>query len=437
MRTAPALLVLLVITGCSSSPPPGPPPPEKIESFRAEEIDPILLRNELVLFADRSAAVLSGTMSEIAANTADRRVREQTVQIRIRAIPIAYVFAANPDPRVGFLDMWTYVARLRHYVKDGPGHTKFGDKQHLAIEAAVNIEQDLLALGRRFFTEELIKETAPVIEEAVSRHPLTTSLYVPGTSASGQDSGAVGAILSVPMAPVRGLEGVGGTPDAIDRFSAVAAVFAQHLDSAPERLRWQMELLMLELESLDTVVSLRENIDRLTRSSAQLAASAETLPGDVRAELETLLESSESRIRMLNDALATAETVSANAKATTAELAQAGAAWEAAVDSLNELVASVRGPEPGPDAPPRDGEPFRVSDITRAAEEIQTATGELRLLLADVEQVGLDSAIDAAGNRTDALIDRITYRAILVVAVLIVGLVLYRLLAERVIRRAA
>ncbi|MHC4217586.1 MAG: hypothetical protein ACYSU7_03935 [Planctomycetota bacterium] len=451
MRRALALLILLAAVGCNgSSKTQGPPPPTQLQYFQAKEIDPIRLKNALVLFADRTSAIISGTMSDIAAGTTDRSVREQTVLLKIRAIPVAYVFAANPDPRVGFLDMWTFVARLRYHVTDGPGYNQFGDQQQLAIDAARTTEEEFLVLAHRFFPDELIETTTPEIESAAARHPLTTDILVPGASASG-GGGAADAVLSVPMSPVRGLEGIGGTPDAIDRFTAVAAVFAQHLDTAPERLRWQLELLALEADSLESVVELRENFDQLASSVDRIATTAETLPADIRAELDEALRGADTRIAALKEVLDKSEVVAAQARATTEALAEAGVAWEATVDSANEFMAAVgqmTGSGDTAAAPGPDAEPFQINDVTLAAEEIRNTTAELRGLLDDFEDGKLDAAlagfdaasrstIDAAGERTEDLIDRLTYRAILVVSALVVGLVLYRLLAERVIRRPA
>jgi hypothetical protein len=427
MRIAFVALMLLV-AGCASGQKQEPARPQPTADFAMEGVDAIALRNRLVLFADSVSAKVSGITSEIAATTKDRGAQELTLRLKIRLITMLYQMAMQDDPREAFIDTWILVAAYRRSAT-GPLGDAFGEHKGLLADNARETEAGFIEIGRHFFPD-LMDESAEEIEAMAVRVPVGDVLSLGTfTVANAGDAGRSGGIGSILRSPVTGPEGGGGTPAALDRISAVAASALQLMRHMPTVVRWHLELMLLQVESTDMVVETRDNLERITQTAESLAVTADTLPERLRTEVETLLDESNESIRALDTTLVNAKGVTADIRAT--------------VDGANALMAGVQeltaatGQESSGDEVSRD-----IADYTRAAEEARALTAELRALVDDLNDGKLDgvvmalndtssATIDQAADRAAALIDRLTWRLLIVVAVLLGGLVVYRLIASR------
>ncbi len=377
------------------------PPPET--ALATSEVDTEKLQTALLLLADQMSARIAGTTSEIAARTSDPRVREQTILFKLRAIPVMYTIAYDPDPRAAYLHGWIFLVRMRMYLTVGQGRTLFGDQQPLIVDAAVATLHDLVEVGYRNFPREVMDEVSDDIEAIAAVNPIgvnlhTGALQMPEVS-SAKQRGAIDSILG---APVRGLEGVGSTPEAIQAATRSFEEFMRLIQQMPQYVRWQTELLLLQVESQDAVVQTREDLDRISRSIESIAAA-------------------------VNEA-------TANIKET--------------ADTVNEIVAAVL---PAPSAEPPvtgDSEPFDMKDVLRTTEQLHATTVQLRGLVADIESGGakallaeVDRAstatIDHAVAQANAIVDRLTWRAIYLIGALVLGLIIYRVVAVNLIRQPA
>jgi hypothetical protein len=416
MRTA--IVALLVLLGGCASGQKQPARPQPTAEFAMEGVDAISLRNRLILFADNLHAEVAGTTSEIAASTKDRALRERTVRVKIRLIPLVYQIALQDDPREAFIDMWILIARFRQGVTVGKLGASFGEYQDVIAKSTIQLEAQFIEIGRHFFPE-VMDEGAEEIESMAVRMPmgdvLDLQLFTMTQPGEAGRKGGVGSILS---APVKGMEGVGGTPAALDRITGVAATALQVLQNMPVIVRWHLELMMLQAGSTDGAVQAMDNLERLTQTAESLAVTAETLPETLRTEVETLLGESNESIRALDTTLTTAKGVTADIRAT--------------VDGANQLMAGVqelaaaKDPEASGEEVSRD-----IADYTKAAEEARALTAELRGLVDDLDAGKLDGVLAEVNNTSAALIDRLTWRLLIVVGVLLVGLVVYRLITSR------
>ncbi|MHC4142886.1 MAG: hypothetical protein ACYSUF_13840 [Planctomycetota bacterium] len=299
MRTAFVGLLLLLV-GCASGQKQGPARPQPTAEFAMEGVDAIALRNRLVLFADNVHAEVAGVTSEIAASTKDRALREWTVRLKIRMIPLLYQIALQDDPREAFIDMWIFVTRFRQAVTVGKLGSSFGEYKDVIAASARQVEANFIELGWHFFPD-VMDESAEEIEVMAVRMPMGDVLDLQlSAAASPGDTGKSGGVGSILRSPVTGLEGVGGTPAALDRISGVAAAALQVLQNMPEFARWHLELMLLQIESMDSVVETRDNLERLMQTAESLAVTADTLPEKLRSEVETLLDESNESMRQLD-----------------------------------------------------------------------------------------------------------------------------------------
>ena len=120
--------VSVIIAGCKSSSQSRRPTSIQMRSGDEwREVDPQRMTRDLQLFVSEFASEVSGTASEIASTTKDRRIREMTLMWRLKTIPIIEMAILIPDPRQTLVAMWLITAEQEGYLSTGRGRDIFGD----------------------------------------------------------------------------------------------------------------------------------------------------------------------------------------------------------------------------------------------------------------------------------------------------------------------
>ncbi len=441
-----AIPLALLLAGCAGGP---KEQPETVLSPQAAEaaaelgtgrVDPVRLRSHLLIFADRFNAELSGTGTTIAERTDDPVVREQTIRWRIRFIPLIYIAVRDPDPRAAYLEALTLCVRMRQGLEVGDGKAWFGDEQQLAVECARRLVADLVAVGEEFFPKETIEKATRDVESFAIRLPEVqiAGASIARSAEAGKSGSGLDAVLSVPMAPVSGLAGVGDTPSSIVYAAQSATQLGQVVEGLPEQTRWQMELLFLELGSLQGVTDVRRDLTRVSESIASIAATAETLPQDVQKQVAKTLDEARTTIREVDTSLATADKVVASIDETSKTLRETAVALQATAETVEAIVKSAAPENPSSqDASPNDD---TITELLKTSEHLHATATELRSLIGDLESGKLAGALDQVSRASESTVDytlkRVTLAGLLLIAALAVALILYRLVAAKLIRPA-
>jgi len=375
----------------------------------SDGIDSAKLSASLRLVLDNAFAEVVGTASSIAANTTDRKIRENTLLWKIRAISSFQNISLESDPRAAFLTVWASAVQLRKYLTVGQGKDIFGPQQYLAIQTAEKIESDIVELGRQFFSQKWIDEASDdvdvIADSFTSRDPYA-AMDISAISDKKND------ILRILSAPLGGLQGVADTPQAINRFTTSTQIFSKIIQDLPERSRWQLELLMLELESLPTVETMVQQMGELQKSIRQISDTAKTLPAETRAEIEKLLVSLEHAQPALQSTLTEFSSAISSAK---------GALVQADVTVLNirktvESLDSV------------------VQQFAQAAQSWEKTASEVRAALADLN-TPFDEKSKALqiGLSVEALVNKVFIRAVILIVFIFVMLYIYSRLKHKTI----
>jgi hypothetical protein len=291
LLVAPVLVALTVAGGCQQLHLGGQPAKPKPAVTEETALKAEVLQEDLIYFSDRFAAVVSAAADEIASSTDDREVIELTLRWKLRHIPMMQEIVRTEDPRRAFLDAWAMCARMRVYLQEGEGRGAFKNEQQRAIEAAVQLEERIIEIGRRFMTPPELDQAAREVEAFADSVPMTGRFAVDLIRASHETDlhgPGLASLLSIPIS------GVTESAEAIDHVARVAAVMTEVLEELPERTRWQTQLLLLESEKLDTVVSVQQDLTRLTQGIESLMQIARTMPEDVRVQLEAVIESADA-----------------------------------------------------------------------------------------------------------------------------------------------
>ena len=402
------------------------------------------LRDELDRFEYSFITSVKQTAGDINAASSTARTKRNSYQTRIRMLEAIYAMNASDDPVVVFMDTWGLIIRLRLYLEEGDGSALYGQQQPIALNFIHQAEEDIINIGQLFLKPEQFEQVQAGLETFAQAHPITgtySNLVVYATQIEEKEVGLFLKTLSIPMAPIRAMEGVDNTATAIHRVRDSVDHFTNVAQQFPESARWQTSILMDDFEESEMTKSFLASLDQFSQSSAQLVGILEAMPAQLRDELLTVLEESDQTQQQLQKTMQTAEQTAVQLEQTLGELQKAtttvndtaaqatetAVAWEKASNAIQDLVMLFKTKNPrSPDDPP----PFGMHDfntmLTNAGQTADKVTQTVAQL-----QTAIDSGTKTGiPQEMRSLVDHIVWRLFqLVLAVF--GLMLIFILIKR------
>lgn len=421
------LLIALLCGGCATLTAP----------FRAQQsgYSEQDLYEDLARYAARFSMMVSAAADEIADVAESRRVRRSTLIWKLRMIPLVQESAFGADPQGSFVEVLGLAIAQRQYLSEGPGREIFGPHQEIAAEAARELEAQARVIGLNFLDDEQLQMLVAQVEKLATENPIrgrdfSVEAVQVGLAKVEAGSAGVGWVVGVPLSPFRAMEGVGTAGSAMLEMNRTALEFADIVDELPRQNRWQIELLLFDIEERDTVRQGLAAFEQVAASADRVSLAIDRLPDDLRV----VFEDSQGALRDANQTLQTANELMVPVAATVEELGQ-----------ITALIAEMQSgaDERAVDEPP--GRPFDIREYESTARAVSETVAELRALTVDLRELlgsgKLDGAILNTVNRTEEevgnLINRVTQSAIAVLVLFFVLLLAYRWLSSRIARTAA
>lgn len=398
------ILIAVLLSGCQKT-------TRMVGSGKAPKsgmISKVELRDKLDRFEDFFVANLKQTAEDINTAGGTRRVARTNIQMQSRCLEAVHAMTASDDSIIAFLDTWGLMVRLRIYFTEGPGKSTFGEQQDLAVGFIEACEEDIERIAQLFLSPEQFEETQRNVVIFARQYPIQgnfSNLVVYATKIKKAEVGMFMKTISIPMAPIRAMEGVDKTGDAILKVRDSVERFTDVAEQIPESTRWQMSILMDDFEESEMTQAFLERLSEFSESSNRLVDTLNAMPVQMRQELVTLLEESEQGQQQLQT------TMQATAK-TAEQAAQAAAEWKNAFDSFQEVVKLFKSDTPRPpDAPPafgmRDFDTMLIN-AGQTADKVNQAIDRLQTTIdsdtTNEIQKELNSVIDHAAWRLFQLI---------------------------------
>ena len=438
-------MIWLGLTGCQAK-------QKKAKLSRTQEIevvDPDRLRADVLSYLDSVQSRYIGAMSTIAANTDDRAVREATIRTKMSVVDVVSTLIRDPDARTTFVYTWAFVAGGRYNLTEGGMKNAFTDQQQLIVDVARAAEEEIIQIGRGHFQDRIIEEAKDEIEE-IAHRVTAVDLLASRDVISKVRSGIGADVAGLMLTPLTSLQGVASTPEAVNNIARVVASLSNQLDLMPQRIRWEAELLTLEIESLRTVVQASKDFDQFTNSFEVVANEIDHLPEELRSQTEDLLKNVEQLQPEFRATLAQGEKTAAEVREATLNVRESAKAIETVAPQVQEIVATAKQTlselqpvldtiqemkgEPDPNKVPVDTMAVLEQSNTLVHQTHAIVT-ELRQLLAELKApLGPNSSIAQTKEHTRELIDVITWRAILLI-VIFAGAMMAVVLFKRLLLR--
>jgi hypothetical protein len=355
------------------------------------------------------------------------------------------------EPVIAFIETWGLCVRYRMYMEEGEGSKMFGEYQDIVVNSTKRIEERIEEIARQFLKEDIFLETRRQVHNFARQNPMTgtfSNVIIFATETKPGQPNAFDNVISIPMAPFTALKGVDRTATAIREARGSIDNISDVVQNLPESARWQLLLLLLEIEDIEAVKTILTSMTKLSDSSVKFADSAEKLPEQLRqqfsilieeidekqANLQTTIEKAEKTSASFEQALVQAEKVAVSFQSTINDVNQTATEWEKAANATGEALAEINKMRtPRRDTAPKT--PFNIKDYQDTAETVTATVSELRNLIAEVREFTESDDLAKSSFAAKQWVNYLALRIALLVIIIFVLALLYRIVATRITHR--
>ena len=415
------------------------------------------LQFENLRFADNYTNSVAHATDRVAKEIGTRDAQVEALKWKLEQATAAYVDATGPNPLWNALDLVGLATVSLMVVEDAKSRELFGGGLDVLVATHRSLETSAWILADQFLEPSEHKELADLFAEWRKQNPNERNVsgvhfrefaVALGKASSPSTVKATSIFSLLYLDPFAGLD---PTTVAIEQSRELASRTVAYAERMPTLLRWQAELLAIQIARQPDPQELMADIDRVSHSLERVSKTVEGVPALVdtqrreaidqifagvteqRQALLADLDAREGRLRSLMGE--TRQTLDAGAKM--------GDSLKGTITALDAFVHYVS-PPPDPHAPPaKPGKPFDPLDYGKAASELGGMARDLSALLASVDKTA--PQLGALGSRTaedlKGVVDRAFWRGIVLVLLLLVGSVFaalaYRALARRLFTKTA
>ena len=396
------------------------------------------LRERLDKFREFYKATLRQVSNELNERVPSTRTEKTTLQMKARMLQGINAMLDNDDPIVAFIETWALCTRLRMYLEEGEGSGLFGDAHSIALAGSKRLEAEIQRIGVIFLKSDVFEAARKNVTEFAHNNPIKgtfSNVIVYATEVQKDQPNPFVSVLKIPMTPFRAIQGVDRTASAIHHFSDTAERFSDIVAEMPESSRWQLQLLLFDLEEADMTKSFLNSLAQVSESSARLEQSVGKLPEQLRqqltqfvedvdkkqASLQQTLQQAEKTSLALNDTIEKLDKTAGSFNAVARDVTETARAWETAAKATGEVVQEFNKMKPPPQ---KEASPFKITDYRDTAEQTSQAANNIKALLAEIDKL-LES------RRYDYMMNGLLLRAGGLLVLIFILAVLYRIISAR------
>ena len=387
------------------------------------------LRTELNDFGEYFVTEIKQAFEEIDGQLQSTKIRKLTLMWRLRASQALFSMLAQDDPMTAFVDAWTLCVRMGDFFEHGNGSEAFGAQQKIATEAAQRIETEAERIGRALMNERAFTRVRTYIHGLAAKHPIRgaysfTMVYASRTP-EGEQNPLVD-VLALPIAPYFAIKGVDRGALAMQHFAETADRVTGIVEVLPEAMRWQLLLLLFEMEEIDLVKTVLKDLDEFSNSSTRLAESAEKLPERLRVEAALLVDEIDQKQANLQETLNRAEKAAATVERAVAKVDNAAKtidqsaqtvtvtaeAWKGAAEATGQIPKAFSRKRTAGQEPAK---PFDIREYQAAMETATETAQQFHVLATEIHEIieseQLGSRITDVNEKALAVVSRTAVEA--------------------------
>jgi hypothetical protein len=403
--------------------------------------DPVAVQQDLMRFTDQFMAWIVVGMDQLrSATNAPELAEVLRLKIAMGTETCSIVSGANSIANL--LDMTVFVTATCMTVEENWSTNVYGNAALPLVEGCRNAETQIWQFANSVLKPGQRKELRQAIQVWHKRNPepedvlgARTAVLAPlaGGTGTTEAPSSASVFTLLKLDPLSSLDPATRELAQTRLFGDRALFVAQKL---PMLLRWQTELLTLNTANLPPVKQLITNTTAISASVERFAAVAEKLPGQISAEREEILKGLQAQegaltplVNQMREALAQGSQTSTSLNATLDT-------FDSVLKRLGVGVTNSATPAS------TNSHPFNIDDYTQTAVQLEATARRLTELFVTFDQTlgstnlgRLAAQVSPAVERAQAggkeVVDYAFRRGLLLVAVVLVIVVLYRLVVAR------
>ncbi len=408
------------------------------------------LQTEVLRFADDYVESVSHAADGVAKTLGTRQGEVGALKWKIDQATAAYADATGENVIWNVLDLTVLATVSTMVIEDAQSRGEFGEAVAPLIAAHQALEKSAWSLAAVLLSPEQAEELRRLIVEWRKANPTQRSVTGARFREFAVDLGKAQApgkakptsIFS--MLYIDPFAGLSPTTVAIEQSRELAERVVAYAERAPTLMRWQAELLALEVQDQPAPQQILSDTTRVSRSIESISKTVEGLPELVNVQREAAIAQLFSGVAAEREAiLAELEAKTATVETLLGQLRETMNAGGAMGTSLTETIRSLDAfvhyvsPPVDPNAPPKPaGKPFDPLDFGKAASDVGGMARDLNTLLRSANETA--PAIAKIGQQTGedlkGVVDHAFWRGLILIVVFLAGLIPVRL-AYRAIER--
>jgi hypothetical protein len=405
------------------------------------------LRESLNNFDEIAMATAAEAARQIDEKNSDFRTRKLLLVQRTQMRQAFHTMLEQEDPIIAFIETWALCVRLVNYLKHGEGNDLFKQHQDIVITASEKVRVEIEIIGRKFLQEDTFARTQRNISSFAKANPITgtySNIVVYATQVRAGQSGIFDEVLSIPMSPFKAMSGVDRSASAIYGLRDSASRIADVAEELPESARWQLLLLLMEMQETEMVESVLKSMTNFSDSSVRLADSAEKLPQQLREQLsvliqdidekqpnlQTTLEKAEKTAVAVERSLEKADSVAVSFGRTVNDVNEAATAWDKAAEASSQTLREFGKLKPAKKEPSSKAS-FKISDYRETADAVTVTAHELSALLAEFREFVTSNDLADGSFAAQKWTNHLVWRTVQLVLIIFVLALVYRMVVVR------
>jgi hypothetical protein len=415
------MAVLIGQAACFKSTPPQPPPMLTMGAIPEgqQTITPAELVSMTESLADSYVGTINTALNRIQASQPSADVRTNSQWLRVFVGSTAYSIATSPNPQIGLIDLTANISVQRRIWSNGLARDQFGDQADEVVNAYDQIDAQAWTTLARIYSPQQIALLRDGIQRWIDDHPNYKSLPFVNLPALARYRDVT--LLSTPG----GLKVLAPVAEAARAAMELRLLGERSLYLAqrfPYLVNWQSELFLYKSMQTPEARDMLDSTHVFASSLDRMANLAEQLPN------ATLMQQT---VAELNGTLKESLPLLTTMRGVVGDLNQT-------LEGADRLLAPFQTPAVGGGPP---GRTFDVNQYSNALHELGSSVRELNTLLVNTKDLVTspelgerldqiksvnESGMTGIGHQGNRFIDRLFWRAVILVVVFFAALLSYR-----------
>lgn len=233
---------------------------------------------------------------ELIAATKNRTTQRAAIEMKKFFNKRLHKYENIDDPRKAFLNSWSFIYRFKEYIANGEGKNLFGDQQKRIISTMDSILLHFETIADKHLNNKHMKTIKNDLKRFAAENPIKG--YYQTTPEVGTNFFT--NVISIPLAPFKAVGTFNKGGESIENISKTVARFTDIAEDLPDEIRWQLQVLAVQLQQNDILKTNTDSFQKLAETSEKLTKIIDQYPDKISEKVKVAAKDLEKTINDLN-----------------------------------------------------------------------------------------------------------------------------------------